>query len=316
VIGFLAALLVAGGVVGVAYGLAERARNRHEMIKDLLNSELAEPSGEPERLAELVDRVGGFAERMLGRTSMAGNLERSLTRAGWALRPGEFGAVLALAMVAGGMVVWLLTGSVFGFVLGAAGVGFGVPLEVSRRGRKRIQRVEEQLPTVLQLLASSLDSGASVLQAMALVVDEGDAPISDEFSRVVAETKVGRPLLEALEGMAERIGSRDLDWTVEAIRIQHQTGGKLADTLRVLAGFMRARVEVRGEVRSLSAEAKLSARVLTGLPLVIAGYLFTFRRSYLEPLYTTSMGRVMIAVAITGLVVGTFWMRRLVRVEV
>lgn len=313
---FLAVLLVAGGIVGVAYGIAERARRKHEMLAELLDAELAEPAGEPERLTELVDRVGGFAERMLGHTSVAMRLTQALTRAGWALRPGEFGAVLALAMVAGGMVLWLLTGSVLGFVLGAAAVGIGLPLEVGRRGRRRIRRVEEQLPTVLSLLASSLDSGASVLHAMELIVEEGDAPISDEFSRVVAETKVGRPLLESLEGMAERIGSRDLDWTVEAIRIQHQTGGKLADTLRVLAGFMRARVEVRGEVRSLSAEAKISARVLTGLPIAIALYLFTFRRSYLEPLFTTTMGQVMIAAAVTGLVVGTLWMRRLVRVEV
>jgi tight adherence protein B len=132
----------------------------------------------------------------------------------------------------------------------------------------------------------------------------------------VAETKVGRPLLESLDAMADRAGSRDLDWTVEAIRIQYETGGKLADTLRVLGDFMRARQEVRGEVRALSAEARLSAKVLTALPILIAAFFFLFRRAYFAPLYATSTGRVMLAVGAAGILVGSWWMRRLVRVEV
>jgi tight adherence protein B len=166
------------------------------------------------------------------------------------------------------------------------------------------------------MLSGSLEAGSSVLQAIELVVEEGDPPLATELARVVAETKVGRPLLESLQALAERIGSSDLDWTVEAIRIQNQTGGKLADTLRVLADFMRARLEIRGEVRALSAEARLSAKVLTALPLLVGAFLFLFRGSYLEPLYTTSTGRVMLIVGIAGLVFGSIWMRRMVRVEV
>jgi tight adherence protein B len=127
---------------------------------------------------------------------------------------------------------------------------------------------------------------------------------------------VGRPLLESFEAMAERVGSRNLSWTVEAIRIQHQTGGKLADTLRVLADFMRARVEVKGEVRALSAEARLSAKILTGLPFLVGGFFFLFRRSYIEPLFTTGVGRFMLVLAGIGILVGSVLMRKIVRVEV
>ncbi|HYZ91194.1 MAG TPA: type II secretion system F family protein [Actinomycetota bacterium] len=312
----VAALFVGIGVFGVVLGLAMRARARREMLASLLEAELAEPSGTPEALTELMERTGKLAERMLRGTSLIGRLQLMLNRSGWSLRPGEFIAVVCAAAVGAGLFLLLLTSSPVWAVLGAAAAGSMFVSLVARKGRARSRRIEEQLPTVLQMLSGSLEAGSSVLHAMELIVEEGDPPLATEFARVVAETRVGRPLLESLEALAERIGSRDLDWTVEAIRIQHQTGGKLADTLRVLADFMRARLEVRGEVRALSAEARLSAKVLTAMPLFLAGFFFLFRRGYFEPLYATSMGRVMLVVGAAGLLVGSLWMRRLVRVEV
>ena len=93
---------------------------------------------------------------------------------------------------------------------------------------------------MLQLLAGSLDSGASMLHAMEIVAQEGNPPLADEFARVVVETQVGRPMLDSLQAMADRCASQDLDWTVEAIRIQYTSGGSLSETLRTLAEFMRA----------------------------------------------------------------------------
>lgn len=311
-----AALLVACGLAACAWGLAERRKARATLLAELLDRELADPSARPEHLAELVERAGAVAERLLARTSATGGVQLTLTRAGLALRPGEAVAILAIATGLVAAAVWLWTASPAAALVVSASAGAALAGWVARKARDRVRRVEEQLPSVLQLLAGSLESGASVLHALELVVEEGEPPLTTELDRVIAETRVGRSLIDALEAMAERIGSHDLDWTVEAIRIQHRSGGKLADTLRVLAGFMRARVEVRGEVRALSAEARLSAKVLTILPIAVAGYLFAFRRSYLEPLYTTPMGRMMIAVALGGLVLGSLWMRRIVRVEV
>jgi tight adherence protein B len=313
---FIAALLVAVGLFGVVLGLNVRARGRREMLASLLDAELAEPSGGPEALVELMEKAGVLAERMLGRTSIAGRIQLLLTQAGWSLRPGEFLAVVAAAAVVAGVMMWLFSGSpAIGTVVAGVSAG-GIFALLGGRARRRIRRIEEQLPTVLQLLAGSLDAGSSVLHAFELVVEEGDPPLAAELARVVAETKVGRPLIESLEALAIRIGSRDLDWTVEAIRIQHSTGGKLADTLRVLAEFMRSRLEVRGEVRALSAEARLSGKVLTALPIFIGVFFFLFRRGYFQPLYATAIGRAMLIAAAVGIVIGSWWMRRLVRVEV
>lgn len=311
-----AALFVGAGLSCVVYGIAERSRGRRESLKRLLEAELGEPSANPERLTELMERAGHFADRALSTTSLMTKIQVMLSQAGWHLRGGEFAAVLAAVTVGIGLVVRLLTGSMLVTVAAVLAVPLGAISLIDARGRRRKRMIEEQLPSILQLLAGSLESGSSVLHALELAAEEGEEPLAGELVRVIGETKVGRPLIESLEAMAERLGSRDLDWTVEAIRIQTQTGGKLADTLRVLADFMRARVEVRGEVRALSAEARLSAKILTGLPFLMAGYLFLFRRAYLEPLYTTSLGRMMLVVAFGGIVLGSFWMRRIVRVEV
>jgi len=313
---FFAALFVGIGIFAIVMGLAARARSRQDALNSLLEAELAEPSSTPEALTELMGKAGVFAERMLGRTSAAGRLELMLSRAGWSLRSGEFISVVAASAFGAGALGWLVSQHLLIGLLVAAVWTVVFASIVARKGHTRVRQIEEQLPTVLQLLSGSLDAGSSVLHAFELVVEEGDPPLSKEFARVVAETKVGRPLLESLEALAARIGSRDLDWTVEAIRIQHTTGGKLADTLRVLADFMRARLEVRGEVRALSAEARLSAKVLTLLPIVIGLFFFFFRRGYFQPLYTTGVGKGMLVAGAIGIVLGSVWMRRLVRVEV
>jgi len=310
------ALLICAGIVLVSYGLATRDRTRRETLEEILEIEMAAPDADPQRLSELVARAGAVADRAMSRTAYRDRVRQMLGQAGWALRPGEYAAVSAAAAAAGGLVCALVLGSTLVGVCVATGVPLGSVWYLHAKGRRRIRRIDDQLPTVLQLLAGSLDSGASVLHAMELVVEEGDPPLSDEFARVVAETRVGRPLMEAMEAMAARAGSRDLDWTVEAIRIQHATGGRLADTLRILAEFMRQRLEIRGEVRALSAEARLSARVLTALPIGVGAFFAVFRASYIAPLFETGPGRLMLVVAATGIVVGSLWMRRIVRVEV
>ncbi len=313
---FLAALLVAAGVLMVTVGIAQRSSGRRKHLRQLLEVELQEPTRSPEALSDLMEKAGAFAERAMGRSTTAVSLRGRLTQAGSNLKAGEFMALVAFmaALLAAG--AWMLSNSlVIGLLVGCATPFFGI-MYLKNRARKRLLLLESQLPAVLQLLAGSLDSGSSLLLAMELAGDEGDPPLATELSRVIAETRVGRPLLESLEAMAERIGSRDISWTVEAIRIQHQTGGKLADTLRILADFMRARLEVRGEVRALSAEARISGKVLTGMPIAIGAFLFIFRRGYLDPLISTLFGQMMLGAAVVGLILGSLWMRRMAQVEV
>jgi tight adherence protein B len=313
VIPFLAAVLIAGGVMAVAYALASRQRTQHVALSRLLDLERADPTQTPQAMVALMEKAGALTDRVFKGSVTTRKLQLALATAGIKLRPGEFGVVAAAGGVAGSLVSLI----VFRSILIGVGVLVAIPLFAYfwalRKGRSRRIALEKQLPTVLQILAGSLDSGASMLHAMEIVAQEGAAPLAAEFARVVAETQVGRPVLDSLQAMADRCGAQDLDWTVEAIRIQYTSGGSLSDTLRILAEFMRARVEVRAEVRALSAEARLSGKILTGLPLLIGAFLLIFRRAYVAPLYQTTVGYYMLAAAGIGMVFGSWWMHRIVK---
>lgn len=313
---FLAAIFVGAGLLMVVLGIAQRSSGRRQELRQLLEIELEEPTKSPEALSELMEKAGAYAERAMGKTSTAVSLRSRLTQAGSNLKAGEFMAIVAVAAAIVALLVGSLSNSVLVGVIFAAITPVAGMMYLKNKARKRLIELEGQLPAVLQLLAGSLDSGSSLLLALELAAEEGDAPLATELSRVIVETRVGRPLLESLEAMADRIGSKDISWTVEAIRIQHQTGGKLADTLRVLAEFMRARLEVRGEVRALSAEARISGKILIAMPIGIGLFLFFFRRGYLDPLLSTTMGQLMMGGAVIGMILGSLWMRKLVQVEV
>ena len=136
----------------------------------------------------------------------------------------------------------------------------------SRRISKRRKRFEEQFPEALTLIASSLSAGHTFLRAIQMMTQEAGGPLAEEFGRVVAETELGDPLVDALARMAERLDMRDVDWVVQAIRIQQTVGGKLADLLHTLADFIRAREEIRREIDVLTAEGRVSAYVLGAMP--------------------------------------------------
>jgi Flp pilus assembly protein TadB len=181
---------------------------------------------------------------------------------------------------------------------------------------KRRAAFADQLPDVLQLIASSLRSGFSLAQSVDAVVRDNTQPTAGEFSRALAATRIGAELEDALDRVAFRMQSADLAWVVMAVRIQRQVGGNLAEVLMNTVGTMRERAQTRRHVRALSAEGRLSAYVLICLPLGLAGVLFWLRAEYMRPLYTTMLGIVMLSAGFLLLVVGSLWMRKLVRVEV
>jgi Flp pilus assembly protein TadB len=168
----------------------------------------------------------------------------------------------------------------------------------------------------LQLMAGSLRSGFSLPQSLDAVVREGTRPASDEFYRAIAEARVGIELDVALDGVAGRMESTDLRWTVMAIRIQREVGGNLAEILGNTITTMRERAALHRHVRALSAEGRLSAWILIALPLVIGAWLFITDRHYLSPLSNTVLGLLVLTGAGVLFIIGVFWMRAAIKVEV
>jgi tight adherence protein B len=201
----------------------------------------------------------------------------------------------------------------------AAGGAVAAPLiaakVVRRRVAKRSKAFSAQLPDALSLVASSLSAGHTFLRAVQMMCEESPPPLSEEFSRLVAETRLGDNVTEALSRMAERLQIRDLDMVVQAIRIQQTVGGRLADLFHTLSDVIRARDEVKREVLVLTAEGRMSAYVLAGLVPVLFLMMRMVNPVYLEPLYSGTGLFVLIGCGVL-VVTGLFVILRMVKIEV
>jgi len=176
------------------------------------------------------------------------------------------------------------------FVMLFVGVGLGRgPVGglafLKRKVASRRKAFSAQLPDALSLIASSLSAGHTFLRAIQMMCEESEPPLAEEFGRVVSETRLGDSVVDALDRIATRLQLRDLQWVVQAIRIQQTVGGKLADLLHTLADFIRAREEVRREVMVLTAEGRISAWVLGALPLFLLLVIQVIDPGYMKPMY-------------------------------
>jgi tight adherence protein B len=254
---------------------------------------------------------------MAQKRDLEAGLARRLEAAGVPLRAGEW-ILIHIGVAVGLSIAMLLVsgGAIIPTVLGL-GLGLGLPwLYLAVKESRRTTAFLSQLPDTLQLLAGSLSAGFSMPQAMDTVVREGQQPITGEFNRALVEARLGVPIEDALEGVAERMQSKDFGWVVMAIKIQREVGGNLAELLTTVAATLRERDRLRRQVKVLSAEGRLSAWILGLLPPVFAGYLVLTRPDYLKPLVTTAMGLLFVGFGIVLLVVGALWMRKAVTVEV
>lgn len=250
-------------------------------------------------------------------TTLEARIMQRLETAGSNLKPGEWLLVHGTVFLGAGAFGLLLgAGSIAIGLLFLAGGAAGPWVYLGLRGSRRRKSFDASLPDTLQLMSGSLAAGLSLAQSVDTIVREGVEPIGSEFKRVMVETRLGVPLEDALEGVADRFGSKDFAWAVMAIRIQRQVGGNLAELLDNVAATMREREYMRRQVAALAAEGKLSAWVLGGLPPLFLLYLVLANRDYVMPLFTQPLGWLMLLGAATLLSLGVFWMSRLIKVEV
>jgi tight adherence protein B len=165
-------------------------------------------------------------------------------------------------------------------------------------------------------MAGGLSAGLSLSQAIDTVVREGQEPMAGELRRALAEHRLGVGIEDALDGIAERMGSEDFRWVVMAVRIQREVGGNLSEILTTVADTLREREYLRRQVRTLSAEGRLSAWILGLLPVVMFCYLLVGNPTFVRPLYTQALGLAFLGGAMFLLALGVFVMSRFVKVEV
>ncbi len=188
-------------------------------------------------------------------------------------------------------------------------------LVVSFRTSARRARFAEQIDDLVQMIAGNLRAGHGLNRAVGAVAAEADAPAARELSRVVNETRLGRPLADALHTVAERMKSPDFEWVAQAIATGQETGGNLAEVLDQVGATIRERGEIRRHVRALSAEGRLSAVILVMLPIGVFTFIAFTRTDYVATFFTHPIGIIAMVFAIILLIVGTVWVSRAVKVD-
>jgi len=262
--------------------------------------------------ASVRKRATGAMDRFLDKRGNRNGLALQLSLAGFSIDPGSF--VLLVGVVA---LVLGLVGLVIHPLIGL--VVFALTLVVARavvanKAQKRQAAFTEQLPGVLKLLTSSLKAGFGFIQALGAVAEEADEPARGEFERVLAEQRLGIDLVVALYGMAQRMDSVDMEWVASAIDIQRDTGGNLSEILDNVQVTIRERLITRRQIKSLTAEGRLSAKILTGLPLGLGVILSLIHPGYFAPL-TDGKGVFLLGIGAVFLVLGNISIRKIVNIK-
>jgi tight adherence protein B len=318
VVGLVAAAVFALG--WLLFGTALRAKKDREMAARMatITRPNQQPGGRmPEKGSGWIPlKVSRFGRRFAEARGFSGRVDAELEAAGVSVRSGEF-VVLSVAAALVGVVLGaaVLRNPLLALLTGAV-AGTGPTLALRMAMKRRAEKLREQLPDVLTIMASSLRAGHSFMQSLDAVAKEIAQPAATEFQRVVSEIRLGRPTDDALEALAERVGSPDFRWAVLAVNIQREVGGNLAEILDNVADTLRERAQMRRQVEVLTAEGRLSAWVLTALPVAIAVYMFITNPEYIGLLVTAKLGIIMLSAAVVLLVIGVFWMRKIVDIDV
>jgi tight adherence protein B len=320
---FLALLIVALVLVGAAVGRNSpaSARERSLQLYTMRGSapSLVEREVTSTRLGDnaVARSAVEFAGRMVDQRQVGDRLGRKLEAAGIPLRAAEWVVLHSVSTLGAGIAFLLLSGgNPVALVLGLV-LGFAIPQVVlSFRRTRRERAFLTVLPDTLGLMASGLRAGYSMPQAMDSVAREGQEPVKSEFNRALVEARLGVPPEDAMESIADRMDSQDFRWVVMAIRIQREVGGNLAELLDTVSATLRERARLKRQVDVLSAEGRLSAWIIGGLPVVFAIYLILTQPEYLEVLYTDPLGIALSIIAITMFLIGVLGLRWAIKVDV
>jgi len=316
-LGTLVLTLGVGFLLFLAAGIALASR-KGAWLRGRIAAHVADPKRAAKRAGVERQRFAAFSslfrvtEEAFGHLRHWRAIQRLIERADLPLRTVEFlyitmGVSLfvgLIAAVAGVSTALILLALVFGAVLPFMFVAF--------KAGRRLKAIEDSLPDLLITVAASLKAGHSFRQGLQNVVDEGHGPAAKEFKRVLTETRLGRPMDEALDEMADRVGSKNLEFVMTAVTIQRQVGGSLAGLFDMVAEAVRNRQQFARKIKSLTAMGRMSAYVLCGLPFFMAGILTVINANYMAPLYHSSAGHKLIILALVMMLIGSLLLKKIV----
>jgi len=325
----IAIILIAAGIASSGSGSGITSRlERYASGKE----EQARPASTGQGpLSDLIAQSVALANlnKVVEQRDFGANLARELARADLKLKSSEYLFIWAGSTI-GVPVLFFILGFVFTAfgspiaLLAGLFVGFMLPrFWLGRRKSGRLNSFNKMLPDTITLIANALRAGSSFLQAIELVVRESRPPVSIEFGRVIREVNLGLAFEVALENMVRRVKSDDLELMATAIAIQHTVGGNLAEILDSIAFTIRERVRIKGEIRTLTAQQRLSGYVVAGLPFALAGFIYLAAPTFFDPMFVNPpgiaglpAGVIILAVGIVMMFIGFMFIRKIVDIEV
>lgn len=317
-------LIVAVGVGGLAVALAVIAvvmvvskddRSLDKVLQQYTEPGLIEDDDSGLAQTAFMQRAVALTEEIATRQGVLVKVEKLLEMADLPLRAAE-----ALFFYLVGGVVLTILGLILGGFFGMLALGFlglVVPMAVLKYlGRRRQKQFDSQLPDMLQLLAGSLRAGYSLIQGVDAVATEMDGPMGKELRRVMTEARLGRDVEDALDGAALRVQSKDFEWAIMAIRIQREVGGNLSELLMTVADTMVDRERLRRDVATLTAEGRMSAIILAGMPPVLGLVMYFMNPDYIATLFDQTLGNILLGLAVVSAGIGFAWMKKCITIEV
>ena len=322
----LAIILIAVGIASAGSGSGVTAR-----LQRYTSAGSDKKKDKPEGLAELLAQSAALASinKAVEQRDFGANLARELARADLKLKVSEYLGIW-VATTVGTPLVFFILGFVISSLqspialLGGLLLGFMAPrIWLGRRKSGRLSAFNKQLPDTITLIANALRAGSSFLQAIELVVRESRPPISTEFGRVIREVNLGLPFDQAMENMVRRLRSEDFELMATAINIQHSVGGNLAEILDSIAYTIRERVRIKGEIRTLTAQQRLSGYVVGGLPFGLAAFIYLAAPTFFDPMFDDKVavaglpaGILILGAGVLMMLLGFAAIRKIVDIEV
>lgn len=289
------------------------SRKRGRVLKDVVPVAGAAVRSSGNILSGLAAAILRWAERLVAKRDDDGHLANRLDRAGIRMRPAEFLVTTLSAAIVAALLGFLLNRTA-GVILAllVAGVSYTV---VGIIGDRRARAFEQQMPSTLQMMGGALRSGFSISQVVDLVAREASSPTRDEFARLAVEESLGRDISDSFRDVAVRMKSEDFAWVAEAIDINRAVGGDLSEVLENVSETIRTRQNIQREIRTLSAEGRLSAAILISVPFLISAGQFAINPELANELTGTGEGRVLIGIGLVMISVGAVWMKRITRLK-
>lgn len=261
-------------------------------------------------------KILGFSGRLFTAKKMTPRVEAELAKADIPLKGEEFLGLSLILVIFGGLFFFIVTGNPVAGLL-AAVLGWYVPHIFLRAAiSHRINKFNSQIGDALIIMANSLRSGFSFLQAMDMVRNEMPNPIAKEFGTALQEMNWGTPIEESLTNMSNRLKSSDFELVVTAVLIQRQVGGNLAEVLDNIANTIRERVRIIGEIKTLTAQGKMSGIVIGLLPFLLTVTMFLLNPGYIKPLFSNKIGMILLTLAILSQIIGFAIIRKIVQIPI